>query len=54
MTIACECGGAVEIEEQTYGEDMAFESYECVSCESTGTLIITDSGTSLSGCLVRQ
>jgi len=52
MTLRCECGGAVELNNQSHGEDMAFESYQCVSCGATGTYRFDENGDELSGCLL--
>jgi hypothetical protein len=53
VTLRCECGGVVTIDRQSYGEDMAFESYECANCGDTGTLRHDSTGTTITGCLTR-
>lgn len=52
--IRCECGGSVEIQSQSYGEDSAFESYKCVDCGRTGTMRFSNGTETLSGCLVTE
>jgi hypothetical protein len=51
MTLRCECGGAVELTGQSYGEDVAFESYECASCGRTGSYTFGADGERMTGCL---
>lgn len=50
--IQCECGGALKLQSQSYGEDTAFESYECASCGETGTYTFGDCQDRVSGCVV--
>lgn len=57
MTLRCECGGRVRVQDGTDPEDSAggfFELYECQACGRTGTLRAdtTTNETHLSGCLV--
>jgi len=54
MTLVCECGGVLEIENQSYGEDSAFESFKCANCGRTGSMRHDTTGTNLSGCVTRQ
>lgn len=60
MVLQCECGGALEITENSYDRDSdgniteegsALEVYECVSCGRTGTYRFGDGGESTSGCV---
>jgi len=38
MVLQCKCGGVLEITDQSYPDNgLAFEQYECVSCNRTGT-----------------
>jgi hypothetical protein len=56
MTLICSCGShALKIVRQSYGEQSAFEVYECEACGDTGTLNHDDvTGTALTGCLTRD
>jgi hypothetical protein len=50
-TLCCECGGAIEIVDASFGEDHAVGIDECPSCGRSGS----DSfggGESTSGCVV--
>ena len=50
--LTCECGALeLTITEQSYGEQSAFEGYECEVCGRTGSLTHDATGTTLSGCL---
>jgi hypothetical protein len=53
MTLQCTCGSYdLRITAQSYGEQSAFESYECGACGRTGTLTNDNvTGTTLSGCI---
>jgi len=52
MTLQCsQCGGSVEIQGATYGDEYATEQYECVFCGDTGSLSMGPNGDSMSGCL---
>jgi hypothetical protein len=51
MVLRCECGGSLELTGQSYGEETAFESYECVSCGRTGTYSFGGATDSMSGCV---
>lgn len=55
-TLRCECGGAVEIVDQTYSEetDRAFESYECVCCGRRGSFTFGNGRSDKTGCLARE
>ena len=51
--LTCSCSSvALEITEQSYGEQSAFEGYKCETCGRTGSLTHDDvTGTTLTGCL---
>jgi len=51
MTLRCECGGAVELQAQSYNDTTAHETYECASCGRTGSLSFGDYGETKTGCL---
>ena len=54
MTLVCErCGSYdLRITAQSYGDQSAFEGYECGACGATGSLTHDDViGTTLDGCL---
>jgi len=52
MTLQCECGAVtLTITSQSYGDEHAFERYECERCGRTGSLVHDWTGTQLSGCL---
>lgn len=51
MVLQCECGGAIEITEQSYGVNVAFEKYECVACGRTGTYSFGNGQERASGCV---
>lgn len=51
MTLRCECGGQVRIENGgTIGDDI-IEDYRCVRCGRTGQLRTYNGRQQLSGCL---
>jgi len=50
-TLRCQCGGAVEIVNQSYSGDRAFESYQCVSCGRRGSFTFGSGRSDRSGCL---
>ena len=52
MVLQCQCGGSIEIVEQSYSDDFAFEKYECVNCGREGTYTFGDGQESTSGCVV--
>jgi len=54
MVLRCTCGGVVELDDATYTDEYATESYQCVSCGRTGHLSIGPNGDSKSGCLVEN
>jgi hypothetical protein len=58
VTLRCECGGVVEVQDGTYPSDSngrpsgrATETYECVSCGRTGGMSFGDGPTNKWGCL---
>lgn len=52
MTLRCnQCGGAVTVQDATYGEETAHETHECVDCGATGSITFGEYGESKSGCL---
>jgi hypothetical protein len=53
MTLRCSCGSYdIRITAQSYGDQSAFEGYECGTCGRTGSLTHTEYGsTTLDGCL---
>lgn len=51
MALRCDCGGALELTGQSYGDDSAFESYECVSCGRRGTYSFGGPTETKTGCV---
>jgi len=53
MVLQCICGGAVEIDgdKSSYGDDTAYEVYECVACGETGTYTFNGVTEHFSGCV---
>ncbi len=52
MTLTCKhCGGALELEGQSYGPETAHESYRCANCGATGTYRFGEGGEHMSGCV---
>jgi len=54
MTLTCECGGALEITDQSYGEETAFEMYKCASCGKTGSYSFGSGRDKTSGCVTTR
>lgn len=50
MTLQCQCGGALEMTSQSYGQN-SYERYECASCRETGSYRFGDK-TETTGCVV--
>jgi len=50
--IRCECGGEVVIEEASYSDNWASETYRCTECKATGTYRFDEQSDQLNGCLV--
>ncbi len=53
MSLQCNnCGGAVVVQDGSYGQNSMFERYACPDCDSTGTMTITEFGNKhFTGCL---
>lgn len=51
MTLQCRCGGALELTDQVYTDDLATERYRCASCGATGTYRFGADGDVMSGCV---
>jgi len=51
MTLRCECGGVVEIENGGKIGDDIIEDYRCIVCGRTGQLRTYRGEESLTGCL---
>lgn len=52
MSLRCNCGGDVVVQDGTYGEDSMCERFKCPNCGSTGTMTITETGVKhFTGCL---
>jgi len=56
VTLRCECGGPVELQNGTdHGDGNFFETYECTSCGRTGGYSHDRvTGDSLTGCLTNS
>jgi hypothetical protein len=59
VTLRCECGGPVRVQDGTdpdHADRGFFELYQCADCGRTGTLRAdgTTGKTHLSGCLTRS
>lgn len=55
MVLQCDnCGGALELTSQSYGEESAVESYQCASCGQTGTYSFGGGIDRKSGCVTEN
>jgi len=54
MTLKCECGGSVTLQDTRESGDETREYYRCVACGRTGDVRFGDNGVDHRGCVTAE